>query len=74
MEMRLESFLKESNVNNLMSKSRLFHNVGAAYINDISNKDLIIHTLMSEIQMLDFVIYSKGSLHLNEKAYKYVIA
>ena len=38
--MCLDSFLKASNGNNRISKSRAFHNVGAAYINDRSKNEL----------------------------------
>ena len=38
--MCLNSFLKASKGNNQISKSRLFHNVGAAYTKDISKNEL----------------------------------
>ena len=38
--MCLDTFLKVSNGNNLISKSRAFHNVGAAYTKDLSKKEL----------------------------------
>ena len=34
------SFLKASKGNNIISQSRAFHSVGAAYINDRSNNEL----------------------------------
>ena len=43
--MCLDSFLKASMGNNRMSKSRTFHNVGAAYIKDLSNNELA-HVLL----------------------------
>ena len=38
--MCLNSFLKASKGNNRISKSRAFHNVGAAYTNDLSKNEL----------------------------------
>ena len=38
--MCLDSFLKASKGNNRISKSRAFHSVGAAYINDRSKNEL----------------------------------
>ena len=38
-------FLKVSKGNNLISKSRAFHNVGAAYTKDLSNNELA-HVLL----------------------------
>ena len=38
--MCLDSFLKESKGNNLISKSRTFHNIGAAYTKDRSKNEL----------------------------------
>ena len=38
--MCFDTFLKVSKDNNLISKSRAFHNVGAAYINDRSKNEL----------------------------------
>ena len=38
--MGLDSFLKASRGNNRISKSRAFHSVGAAYINDRSKNEL----------------------------------
>ena len=43
--MCLDTFLKVSKGNNLISKSRAFHNVGAAYINDLSKNELA-HVLL----------------------------
>ena len=43
--MRIDSFLKASKGNNLISKSRAFHNVGATYTKDRSNNELI-HLLL----------------------------
>ena len=43
--MRLDSFLKASKGNNVISKSRAFHNVGAAYTKDRSNNELA-HVLL----------------------------
>ena len=39
--MCLDSFLKPSKGNNLISKSRAFHSVGAAYINELARILLI---------------------------------
>ena len=38
--MRLDSFFKASKGNNIISKSRAFHNVGAAYTKDQSKNEL----------------------------------
>ena len=38
--MWLDSFLKVSKGNNIIFKSRAFHNVGAAYIKDLSKNEL----------------------------------
>ena len=38
--MCLDSFLKASKGNNRISKSRAFHNVGAAYPKDLSENEL----------------------------------
>ena len=43
--MCLDSFLKALKGNNLISKSRVFHNVGAAYTNDRS-KNEFAHLLL----------------------------
>ena len=43
--MCLNSFLKVSKGNNLISKSRAFHNVGAAYTKDLSKNELA-HVLL----------------------------
>ena len=43
--MCLDTFLKVSKGNNLISKSRAFHNVGAAYTKDLSNNELA-HVLL----------------------------
>ena len=43
--MRLDSFLKSSNGNNLISKSRAFHNVGEAYTKVLSKNELA-HVLL----------------------------
>ena len=43
--MCLNSFLKASKGNNRISKSRAFHNVGAAYTKDLS-KNEIAHVLL----------------------------
>ena len=43
--MCLDSFLKASNGNNLISKSKAFHNVGAAYTKDLSKNELA-HVLL----------------------------
>ena len=43
--MWLDSFLKVSKSNNLISKSRAFHNVGAAYTKDLSKNELA-HVLL----------------------------
>ena len=43
--MCLNSFLKASKGNNRISKSRAFHNVGAAYTKDLSNNELA-HVLL----------------------------
>ena len=45
--MSLDSFLEASQGNNLMSKSRVLHSVGATYINDRS-KNLLAHILLTE--------------------------
>ena len=39
-KMCLDTFLKVSKGNNLISKSRAFHNVGAAYTKDLSKNEL----------------------------------
>ena len=46
--MRLDFFLKASKGNNLISKSRAFHNVGAAYTKDLSNNELAHVLLIGE--------------------------
>ena len=38
--MFLDFYLKASKSNNLISKSRAFHNVGAAYTKDLSKNEL----------------------------------
>ena len=38
--MRHDTFLEASKGNNLISKSRAFHNVGAAYTKDLSKNEL----------------------------------
>ena len=43
--MCLNSFLKASKGNNRISKSRAFHNVGAAYTKDLSKNELV-HVLL----------------------------
>ena len=43
--MCLDTFLKVSKGNNLISKSRAFHNVGAAYTKDLSKNELA-HVLL----------------------------
>ena len=43
--MCLNSFLKASKGNNRISKSRAFHNVGAAYTKDLSKNELA-HVLL----------------------------
>ena len=43
--MCLDSFLKASKANNRISKSRAFHNVGAAYTKDLSKNELA-HVLL----------------------------
>ena len=43
--MCLDTFLKVSKGNDLISKSRAFHNVGAAYTKDISKNELA-HVLL----------------------------
>ena len=43
--MCLDTFLKVSQGNNLISESRAFHNVGAAYTKDLSKNDLA-HVLL----------------------------
>ena len=43
--MCLNSFLKASNSNNLISKLRAFHNVGAGYTKDLSKNELA-HVLL----------------------------
>ena len=43
--MCLNPFLKASKGNNCISKSRAFHNVGAAYTKDLSNNELA-HVLL----------------------------
>ena len=43
--MCLDIFLKVSKGNNLISKSRAFHNVGAAYTKDLSKNELA-HVLL----------------------------
>ena len=40
--MCLNSFLKASKGNNRISKSRAFHNVGAAYTKDLSKNELAL--------------------------------
>ena len=46
--MWLDSFLKASKGNNRISKSRVFHSVGAAYINDRSKNELAHVLLIGE--------------------------
>ena len=43
--MCLDSFFKATKGNNLISKSRAFHNVGAAYTKDLSKNELA-HVLL----------------------------
>ena len=43
--MCLDTFLKVSKANNLISKSRAFHNVGAAYTKDLPKNELA-HVLL----------------------------
>ena len=46
--MCLDTSLKVSKGNNLISKSRAFHNVGAAYTKDLSNNELAHVLLIGE--------------------------
>ena len=48
--MCLNSFLKASKGNNRISKSRAFHNVGAAHTKDLSKNELVVLLTLSVIK------------------------
>ena len=61
--MCLDSFLKASKGNNRISKSRAFHNVGAAYTKDLSKNELV-HVLL--IQVLFIFTHNYVKICLNQ--------